>query len=196
MQNSCSPIVSANPNRQQAICSQIKVAEGNSEVKVSNSAGPQLSSATTCEGRSQLDYAPIGGSVIDSNSSELPLSRLQSQPQFRDTCQHPHSVYNDHSRQPFRNITNQQGKFFGQPPNNSFHSRGLMDPRFEQGYADHALVNQTCINRRPVNNGMSREITTHVRQLNRRERTSEMTCLVNSAQESVPKGNYSKEYSN
>ena len=196
MQNSCSPIVSANPNRQQAICSQIKVAEGNSEVKVSNSAGPQLSSATTCEGRSQLDYAPIGGSVIDSNSSELPLSRLQSQPQFRDTCQHPHSVYNDHRRQPFRNITNQQGQFFGQPPNNSFHSRGLIDPRFEQGYSDHALVNQTCINRPPVNNGMSREITTHVRQLNRRERTSEMTCLGNSAQESVPKGNYSKEYSN
>ena len=196
MQNSCSPIVSANPNRQQAICSQIKVAEGNSEVKVSNSAGPQLSSATTCEGRSQLDYAPIGGSVIDSNSSELPLSRLQSQPQFRDTCQHPHSVYNDHSRQPFRNITNQQEKFFGQPPNNSFHSRGLIDPRFEQGYSDHALVNQTCINRPPVNNGMSREITTHVRQLNRRERTSEMTCLGNSAQENVPKGNYSKEYSN
>ena len=196
MQNSCSPIVSANPNRQQAICSQIKVAAGNSEVKVSNSAGPQLSSATTCEGRSQLDYAPIGGSVIDSNSSELPLSRLQSQPQFRDTCQHPHSVYNDHSRQPFRNITNQQEKFFGQPPNNSFHSRGLIDPRFEQGYSDHALVDQTCINRPPVNNGMSREITTHVRQLNRRERTSEMTCLGNSAQENVPKGNYSKEYSN
>ena len=196
MQNSCSPIVSANPNRQQAICSQIKVAEGNSEVKVSNSAGPQLSSATTCEGRSQLDYAPIDGSVIDSNSSELPLSRLQSQPQFRDTCQHPHSVYNDHSRQPFRNITNQQGKFFGQPPNNSFHSRGLIDPRFEQGYSDHALVDQTCINRPPVNNGMLREITTHVRQLNRRERTSEMTCLGNSAQENVPKGNYSKEYSN
>ena len=196
MQNSCSPIVSANPDRQQAICSQIKVAEGNSEVKVSNSAGPQLSSATTCEGRSQLDYAPIGGSVIDSNSSELPLSRLQSQPQFRDTCQYPHSVYNDHSRQPFRNITNQQGQFFGQPPNNSFHSRGLIDPRFEQGYSDHALVNQTCINRPPVNNGMSKEITTHVRQLNRRERTSEMTCLGNSAQESVPKGNYSKEYSN
>ena len=73
MQNSCSPIVSANPNRQQAICSQIKVAKGNSEVKVRNSVGPQLSSATTCEGRSQLDYAPIGGSVIDSNSSELPL---------------------------------------------------------------------------------------------------------------------------
>ena len=196
MQNSCSPIVSANPNRQQAICSQIKVAEGNSEVKVSNSAGPQLSSATTCEGRSQLDYAPIGGSVIDSNSSELPLSRLQSQPQFRATCQHPHSVYNDHSRQPFRNITNQQGQFFGQPPNNSFNSRGLIDPRFEQGYSDHALVNQTCINRPPVNNGMSKEITTHVRQLNRRERTSEMTCLGNSAQENVPKGNYSKEYSN
>ena len=196
MQNSCSPIVSANPNRQQAICSQIKVAEGNSEVKVSNSAGPPLSSATTCAGRSQLDYVPIGGSVIDSNSSELPLSRLQSQPQFRDTCQHPHSVYNDHSRQPFRNITNQQGQFFGQPPNNSFHSRGLIDPRFGQGYSDHALVNQTCINRPPVNNGMSREITTHVRQLNRRERTSEMTCLGNSAQENVPKGNYSKEYSN
>ena len=196
MQNSCSPIVSANPNRQQAICSQIKVAEGNSEVKVSNSAGPPLSSATTCAGRSQLDYVPIGGSVIDSNSSELPLSRLQSQPQLRDTCQHPHSVYNDHSRQPFSNITNQQGKFFGQPPNNSFNSRGLIDPRFEQGYSDHALVNQTCINRPPVNNGMSREITTHVRQLNRRERTSEMTCLGNSAQENVPKGNYSKEYSN
>ena len=196
MQNSCSPIVSANQNRQQAICSQIKVAEGNSEVKVSNSAGPPLSSATTCAGRSQLDYVPIGGSVIDSNSSELPLSRLQSQPQLRDTCQHPHSVYNDHSRQPFSNITNQQGKFFGQPPNNSFHSRGLIDPRFGQGYSDHALVNQTCINRPPVNNGMSREITTHVRQLNRRERTSEMTCLGNSAQENVPKGNYSKEYSN
>ena len=105
-------------------------------------------------------------------------------------------MYNDHSRQPFRNITNQQGKCFGQPPNNSFNSRGLIDLRFEQGYSDHALVNQTCINRPPVNKGMSREITTHVRQLNRRERTSEMTCLGNSAQESVPKGNYSKEYSN
>ena len=115
MQNSCSPIVSSNQNRQQSICLQMKVAQGDSEVKVSKSVGPQLSSATTFEGQSQLDYSPIGRSVIDINRSELPLSQLQAQTQFRDTCQHPHSVYNDHSRQPFKNITNQQGQSFGHP---------------------------------------------------------------------------------
>ena len=64
------------------------------------------------------------------------------------------------------NITNQQGQLFGQPQNNSLNSRGSINPRFEQVYFGHALVNQTCINSPPVKNDMSREITTHLRQSN------------------------------
>ena len=95
LQNSCSPIVSSNLNRHQSICLQIGVAQCDSEINASNSVGPQLSSGTTCEGQSPLDFSPIGGSDIDINRSELPH---QSQMQFKNTCQLPHSVYNDHGR--------------------------------------------------------------------------------------------------